>query len=252
MTRVRIVLLTVLIATCASAALLLHNLQKVSASDFKFQDRDRATDFHALGMVDRGRNTFRYDTFGDEDFWGGTLQIHQAIKGRKLGGVGPGVDPATALAVGLKVDEDALPQSVIRALKAGKINLKDPATTVTLLRLNAVVGLTGFFDHSGNLKSVGIQCALCHSTVDDSLAPGIGHRLDGWANRDLNVGAIIAAAPDLSVPAGMLHVTQDQLRQVLKSWGPGKFDAAAFLDGKSGPVLIPPAFGLAGVALQTY
>lgn len=150
MTRIRIVLFAVLIVACASAALLLHNLQKVSAADFKFQDNDRATDFRALGMVERGRNTFRYDTFGDQEFWGGTLQIHNAIKGQKLGGVGPGVDPATALAVGLKIDEDALPSSVIRALKAGKVNLKDPATTVTLLQLNAVIGLTGFFDHSGN------------------------------------------------------------------------------------------------------
>src|SRR5262249_14152539 len=129
MTRARIVLFTALVAACASAALLFHNLQKVSATDFKFEDRDHATDFHALGMVERGRNTFRYDTFGDQDFWGGTLQIHNAIKGQKLGGVGPGVDPATALAVGLKVDEDALPPSVIRALKTGKVNLKDPATT---------------------------------------------------------------------------------------------------------------------------
>ena len=222
MTRVRIVLLTVLIATCASAAWLLHNLQKVSASDFKFHDRDRATDFHALGMVDRGRNTFRFDTFGDEDFWGGTLQLHQAIKGQKLGGIGPGVSPATALAVGLKVDEDALPQSVIRALKAGKVNLKDPATTVTLLQLNAVVGLTGFFDHSGKLKSVGIQCALCHSTVDNSLAPGIGHRLDGWANRDLNVGAIVNLSPDLSSVAKVLNVDQGHRPHRLEQLGPRK------------------------------
>jgi hypothetical protein len=106
------VLFTVLIVTCASAAFLFHNLQKVSAFDDRFRDRDRATDFHALNMVERGRNTFRFDTFGDQDFWGGTLQLHQAIKGQKLGGVGPGVDPATALAVGLKVDEEALPPSV--------------------------------------------------------------------------------------------------------------------------------------------
>jgi len=258
MTRVRAVLFIALIAACASAALLLHNLQKVSASDLKFEDRDRAVDFHALGMIDRGRNTFRYDTFGDQDFWGGTLQLHQAIKGQKLGGVGPGVDPATALAVGLKVDEDALPRSVIRALRAGKLNLKDPATTVTLLQLNAVVGLTGFFDGSGNLQSVGIQCALCHSTVDNSLAPGIGRRLDGWANRDLDVGAIVNLSPDLNAVAKVLNVDQNTVRRVLASWGPGKFDAELFLDGKafngnkSAATLIPPAFGLAGVNLHTW
>ena len=177
--------------------------------------------------------TFRYATFGDQDFWGGTLKLHKAIEGQKLGGVGPGVDPATALAVGLKVDEDALPPSLIAALKAGKVNLKDPAVTVALLKLNAVLGITGFFDHSGNLKSVGIQCSLCHSTVDNSLAPGIGHRQDGWANRDLNVGAIVNLSPDLSSLAKVLNVDQATVRTVLKSWGPGKFDAELFMDGKA-------------------
>ena len=258
MTRVRAALLIASVAACVSAALFFQSLQMASANHFKFQNRDRATDFDALNMIERGRNTFRYDTFGDQDFWGGALHLHKAIKGQKLGGVGPGVDPATALAVGLKVDEDALPQSVIRALKAGQVNLKDPATTVTLLKLNAVVGLTGFFDHSGNLKSVGIQCALCHSTVDDSLAPGIGHRLDGWANRDLNVGAIVNLSPDLSPVAKLLNVDQNTVRTVLKSWGPGKFDAELLLDGKafngskSAATLLPPAFGLAGVNLHTW
>ncbi len=196
MSRIRVVLLTIITVTGTLVGFLLQHSQTVAASDYP--NRDRTVDLHALGMIDRGRNTFRYDTFGDEDFWGGTLQIHKAIEGRKLGGIGPGVDPATALAVGLKVDEAALPDSLIRFLKAGNVNLKDPAVTLALLKLNAVVGLTGFFDHSGNLKSVGIQCALCHSTVDNSLAPGIGHRLDGWANRDLNVGAIVNLSPDLS------------------------------------------------------
>jgi hypothetical protein len=228
----------------------------VSASDY--HNRDRAVDFHALGMIDRGRNTFRYDTFGDQDFWGGALQIHKAIEGQKLGGVGPGVDPETALAVGLKVDEDALPESLIRALKAGKVDLKDPAVTVALLKLNSVVGLTGFFDQSGNLKSVGIQCAICHSTVDNSLAPGIGRRLDGWANRDLNVGVIVNLSPDLSSVAKLLNVDEATVRAVLNSWGPGKFDAELFMDGKafngnkSAATLIPPAFGLAGVNLHTW
>jgi hypothetical protein len=135
--------------------------------------------------IDRGRQIFRFDTFGDQAWWGGELRLHQAIEGAKFGGVGPGVSPRTALAVGLKVDVDALPPTIIQALKHNQVNLDDPAVTLLLLKLNSVVGVTGFFNASGGLKSVGIQCALCHSTVDDSFAPGIGHRLDGWAAQDL-------------------------------------------------------------------
>jgi len=159
-------------------------------------------------MIAAGRKTFRFDTFGDEAFWGDTLRLHQAIEGAALGGVGPGVSPTTALAVGLKVDSDALPASVIQALKAGQLNLNDPGVTLALLKLNAVVGVTGFFNTDGTLKSVGIQCALCHSTVDNSLAPGIGRRLDGWANRDLNIGAIAALAPNLQPFADLLGTEQ--------------------------------------------
>lgn len=221
---------------------------------------DLKTSINASRMVDQGKSTFRFDTFGDQAFWGDTLKLHEAIEGAKLGGVGPGVSPATALAVGLKVDEDALPSSLVRALKAGKVNLNDPATTVALLKLNAVVGVTGFFDDDNRtLKSVGIQCALCHSTVDNAFAPGIGHRLDGWANRDLNVGAIVALAPNLQPFADLLGVDQATVRKVLNSWGPGHFDAElgfdgkAFRpDGKTAAVLIPPAFGLAGVNLHTW
>src|SRR5262249_10219910 len=140
---------------------------------------------HALETLDQGRQTFRFDTFGDEAFWGDTLKVHQAIEGAALGGVGPGVSPNAALAVGLQVDVDALPGSLTSDLKHGRVHLDDPAVTLALLKLNAVVGLTGFFSSDGKLQSVGIQCAICHSTVDDSFAPGIGHRLDGWANRDL-------------------------------------------------------------------
>lgn len=256
MIRVRFLLLGIMFAFLALSVWYVE--RSVSASNTHFANRDRATDFNALGMIERGRNTFRYDTFGDQDFWGGTLQIHKAIKGAKLGGVGPGVSPATALAVGLKVDQDVLPESLVRALKAGKINLSDPAVTVELLKLNSVIGLTGFFDRSGNLESVGIQCALCHSTVDNALAPGIGYRLDGWANRDLNVGAVVNLSPDLSSVAEILGVDQNTVRSVLNSWGPGKFDAEVFMDGKafnqgkSGATLIPPAFGLAGVNLHTW
>ena len=147
---------------------------------------------------------------------------------------------------------DALPPALIDQLRAGQVNLDDPATTLALLKLNAVVGLTGFFNQQGTLRAVGIQCAVCHSTVDNSLTPGIGHRLDGWANRDLNVGAIIALAPNLKPLADLLGTNQNTVRKVLNSWGPGKFDAELILDGKafrpdgtSAATLIPPAFGLA-------
>jgi hypothetical protein len=205
-----------------------------------------------------GRKAFRFDTFGDESFWGGMLKLHEAIEGIKLGGVGPGLSPQSALALGLKVDLEALPPQVVNALREGRINLNDPAVTVALLKLNAVVGITGFFT-GDKLESVGIQCALCHSRVDDALAPGIGRRLDGWANRDLNVGAIVALAPDLESIASLLGVDQATVRKVLRSWGPGKFDAELILDGKafrpdgkSAATLIPPAFGLAGVNLHTW
>ena len=220
---------------------------------------DRSIDNHARQFLAQGRQTFRFDTFGDEAFWGDTLKLHQAIEGAKLGGVGPGVSPATALAVGLKVDVDALPPTLITALQKGQVNLNDPATTLALLKLNSVVGLTGFFNEQGTLRGLGIQCALCHSTVDNSLAPGIGHRLDGWANRDLNVGAIISLAPDLTHFTDLLAVDANTVRTVLATWGPGCFDAeltkdgkALRPDGKRACTLIPPAFGLAGVNLHTW
>lgn len=237
---------------------------------------------NATTKVDNGRQTFRFDTFGDETFWGDTLKLHQAIEGAAHGGVGPGVSPATALSVGLKVDIDALPDNVRQELEHGRLNLNDPAVTLALLQLNAVVGVTGHFNADGSLKSVGIQCAFCHSTVDSAEPnlcfgaimpnPGtgcIGHRLDGWPNRDLNVGAIIALAPDLSVLASLLNASQDGVRTVLRTWGPGKFDAELALDGQAsnptqvtdgtvtgknvpGATLIPPAFGLGGVNLHTW
>jgi len=220
-------------------------------------------------LISKGKQIFRFDTFGDQDFWGGQLQLHQAIEGAQFGGIGPGVSPATALAVGLKVDVQALPDSLQNKLKKGQVNLNDPAVTLALLKLNAVVGITGFFNSDGSLSSIGIQCALCHSTVDDSFAPGIGKRLDGWANRDLNVGAIVALSPNLQPFADLLGTDQATVRSVLNSWGPGKFDAELVLDGKafspqqvtdgvvtgtnvSGATLIPPAFGLAGVNLHTW
>lgn len=245
-------------------------------------DKKDATAGNAVQLVAQGREVFRFDTFGDQAFWGDTLKLHQAIEGSGLGGVGPGVSPRTALTVGLKIDSDALPSNVLEQVKHGSLNLNDPAVTVQLLKFNAVVGITGFFDTGGMLKSIGIQCALCHSTVDQSQPalcagliqpnPGtgcIGHRLDGWPNRDLNVGSIIALAPDLTAVANLLSTTPAGVKTVLSSWGPGKFDAELFLDGKafnpqqvtdgsatgtnvSGAVLIPPAFGLGGVNLHTW
>ena len=194
---------------------------------------DRAIAAHSGDMLARGRDVFRYDTFGDEAFWGDALKLHQAIAGAKNGGVGPGVSPKTALSVGLKVDSDALPKSVVDGIKKGSIDLNDPATTIALLKLKAVVGVTGFLDGRGKLRSVGIQCAFCHSTVDDSFAPGIGHRRDGWPNRDLNVGAIVALSPDLSALSKLLGVDDATARKVLASWGPGRYDAELDQDGKA-------------------
>src|SRR5262249_24554002 len=153
---------------------------------------------------------------------------------------------------------EALPSDLEEGLRAGRVDLDDPNVTLDLLRLNAIVGLTGFPDDKGGLRSVGIQCALCHSTVDNSVAPGIGSRLDGWANRDLDIGAIAGNAPNLDPVASLLGVTQDEVRRTFRSWGPGKFDAQLILDGKAfrpdgkpAATLIPPAFGLAGVNLHT-
>ncbi|NUO53025.1 MAG: hypothetical protein HOV80_29615 [Polyangiaceae bacterium] len=209
--------------------------------------------------LERGRQIFRFDTFGSEVFWGDTIHLNQAIAGEANGGVGPGVSPNAALALGLKVDMDAIPADVAAAVQAGQVNLDDPATTVALIKLNAVVGITGIFDDAGTLSSMGIQCALCHSTVDDAFAPGVGHRLDGWPNRDLNVGAIVASAPDLSAFANLLEVDIPTVITVLNSWGPGKFDAELAFDGKAfrpdggtAATLIPPAFGQSGVNLHTY
>src|ERR1051326_8132190 len=222
-------------------------------------DADRRIDANARRMIDEGRRIFRYETFGDEAFWTDTLHLNRAIAGSKFGGVGDGVSPKTALSVGLKVDMDAVPADVAAALKAGRVNLDDPASTMLLLKANAVVGVTGRFDANGNMTSLGVQCAFCHSSVDDAFAAGIGHRRDGWPNRDLNVGAIVSLAPDLSAFTKLLGVDEATVKKVLASWGPGKFDAELNLDGKAfrpdgkpAATLIPPAYGMAGVNLHTW
>src|ERR1044072_3159819 len=234
----------------------------------KLRNFDAQIAANANEFMEEGRNTFRFDTFGDEAFWGGALQLQEAIKGASLGGVGPGISPSTALNLGLKVDVDSLPQPLINRLRQGRVDLNDPATTIALLKLDAVVGLKGFFQ-GDDLNSIGITCAVCHSTVDNSLTFGIGHRLDGWANRDLDVGKIIAAAPNLSPFTNLLGVSDATVRAVLNSWGPGKFDAELILDGKAfnpqqvtdgvvtgtnvpGATLIPNAFGLAGYNQHTW
>lgn len=276
------------VLTILAALLSLVALRSLAAQDSQGRSPHQdPTATNAVQLVSQGRDVFRFDTFGDEAFWGGVLQLHTAIEGAAAGGVGPGLSPKTALQLGLKVDADALPPNLLAQLQHGSVNLDDPAVTLMLLKLNAVVGLTGFFDLSGKLQSIGIQCALCHSTVDASRPelcsgvitpnPGtgcVGRRLDGWASRDLNVGAIVALAPDLSAFVTLLSVTQpgitqSDVRAVLNSWGPGKFDAELILDGKAfnaqqvtdgivtgthvpGATLIPPAFGLGGVNLHTW
>ncbi len=261
MTRaLRFLIATVAIVLVTAATVALRQVSSAA------QEQSRATGpfdstiaQNAQRMIEEGRRIFRYDTFGDEAFWGDQLKLHQAIVGQKLGGVGPGLSPKMALSLGLKVDADAVPPEMAAQIKAGKVDLNDPASTVALLKANAVVGVTAFLGSDGSARSVGIQCALCHSTVDDSFAPGIGHRLDGWPNRDLNVGEIVALAPTLKPFADLLGVDEAGVRKVLKSWGPGKYDAELVQDGKatgpqgrSGATVLPAAFGLAGVNLHTY
>ena len=188
-------------------------------------------------MLAAGQQVFRHETFGDEQFWSDTARMHEVIQ--------KSVSPTLALSVGLKVDAGAIPAEVAQAIKDGKVDLKAPATTVTLLKLNAVVGLKGTVEAVGgrdSLVRVGVTCALCHSTVDNSFAPGIGQRLDGWPNRDLNVGAIIALSPAISAAQ----------KAVYNSWGAGKYDPRYNFDGKSTPLVLPPAYGLADVKNETY
>jgi hypothetical protein len=250
-------------------------LALISALVFLAADNQTSQDFgpsffgsaegNSHQMIEQGRHTFRFDTFGDEAFWGGQLKLHETINH---------LTPRQALDLGLKVDSQALPPAVIDAIKNGKVNLNDPTVTLLLIKLKSVLGVVGFFNQNGTLKSVGLTCAICHSTVDNSIAPSIGKRIDGLANRDLNVGAIAASAPNLQPVVDLLRladpgITTDRVRAVLNSWGPGKFDAELFLDGKAfnpqqitngvvtgmhvpGATLLPNARGLAGHNLHTW
>lgn len=188
-------------------------------------------------LAAQGKHIFRFETFGDEAKWTDQLRMHEVIR--------TAVDPVTALKVGLKVDADALPPSLVNAIKDGRVDLNSPATTVALLKLDAVVGLRGTVESVGGvdtLTRVGITCALCHSTVDNSFSAGIGKRLDGWPNRDLDPGAIIALSPALDAAT----------KAVYNSWKAGKYDPRFNLDGLNKPAAIPPAFGLAGIHRITY
>jgi cytochrome c5 len=180
-------------------------------------------------LISDGQKVFRFDTFGDEQLWTDKLRLHEVVQ--------KSVDPTTALKVGLKVDAEKLPEGILK-----KVDLKSPATTVALLKMNAVVGLQATVDAKDQITRLGVTCALCHSTVDNSVMPGIGKRLDGWPNRDLNVGAIIALSPVLS----------EEQKKVYQSWGPGKYDPRYNRDGKNTPLVIPPAYGLAQIKNETY
>lgn len=217
-----------LLGACAAAAVLATACGGGANSDGAAEQ---------AALVEQGRQIFRHDTFGDEATWTDALRMHEVISAA--------VDPVTALSVGLKVDAQALPAAVVDGIRSGAIDLTRPATTIALLKLDAVVGLKGTVETVNGqdvLTRVGITCALCHSTVDNSFAPGIGQRLDGWPNRDLNPGAIIALSPALDATA----------RQVFNAWGKGKFDPRQNIDGLSKPVVIPPAYGLAGIHSVTF
>jgi hypothetical protein len=222
-------------------------------------DYDDATEAFAERTFDEGREVFRYDTFGSEAYWGDKLRLHEAILGEKQGGVGPGLTPKQALALGLKVDVEKLPRILGDAIRETAVMLENPQTTLALIKADAVVGVKGFFDEEGDLRSVGITCALCHSTVSNAFADGIGERLDGWPNRDLNVGAVVGLAPNLQAMASELGIELPELRRTIEAWGPGRYDAEFNQDGKgfrpdgsTAATVLPAAFGLAGVNLHTY
>jgi mono/diheme cytochrome c family protein len=219
---------------CIALAATVVTLLASCGRDGPTEPRERALD---PALVAAGKEIFRFDTFGDEQFWTDTLRMHEVIQRV--------VTPAVALSVGLKVDSDALPPEVKTALAGAQVDLNSTATTLALLKLNAVVGVKGEVQTVGGrdtLVRVGITCALCHSTVDNSFADGIGRRQDGWPNTTLNPGAIIALSPALS----------EAQKAVYNSWGPGRYDPRFNFDGQSTPLVLPPAYGLLGVDKETF
>ena len=209
---------------CACLATLTSGCSEAPAANLGTQQSSRLSP----ATIAEGQRIFRYDTFGDEQLWTDRLRMHEVVQT---------IDPLTALVVGLKVDADALPPGILDS-----VDLEDPATTVALLKLNAVVGVQASVDADNRITRLGITCALCHSTVDDSVLPGIGHRLDGWPNLDLDPGRIIALSPALS----------EETKAVYNSWGPGKYDPRFNIDGLSTPLVLPPAYGLHGIRNETY
>ena len=247
------VLSSTFLIQCKTTKVDTRNTADLSGDPDDFND---AIEKNMKEMFDKGKAVFRFETFGDEAFWSDQLQLHKAIADDKHGGNGKGITPQQALDAGLKVDLAVLPRFLRRRIRQGKF-LDDPWVTLQLIKINAVLGVVGKFDGSGNLVSVGLTCASCHSTVSDT--SGIGKRLDGWPNRDLNVGAIISMAPNLQPIANLLNADTATVKKVLASWGPGKYDAELNLDGKAfrpdgkpAATLIPEAFGHAGHNLHTW
>ena len=253
-----VVLALLTVSSCVNAPRDVQTNTAVSAEKREPVSWSHEIDANSDRLLREGREIFRYDTFGSEDFWGAKLRLHEAIAGEAHGGVGPGVTAHQALQLGLKVDVARLPSILVEAIRGGHVSLEKVDTTLELLRADAVVGVKAHFEGK-RIVSIGLTCAFCHSTVDDSLAHGIGRRLDGWPNRDLDVGMIASIAPDLRPLQDLLGADRATVVKVLRSWGPGRYDAeldkdgkAMRPDGKSGPTLIPAAFGLAGVNLHTY
>src|SRR6266540_1701527 len=244
-------LISIAFIQCKNTKSAERNTEDISGNPNAFEQSIKD---NAENMLEKGKAVFRFETFNDEAFWTDKLHLEKAIEGDKHGGIGKGLSPKAALDAGLKVDLGVLPRFMRKQIREG---FDDPKVTLTLIKLNAVLGVVGKFNDDGSLKSIGITCAVCHSTVNDST--GIGKRLDGWPNRDLNVGAIISMAPNLSVYTKLLEVDEGTLKKVLASWGPCKFDAELNLDGKamrpdgkSAATLIPEAFGHAGHNLHTW
>ena len=253
----RVAIVALLAAACSSPAPK-ETPQNPAVKEAPAESYQKSVDDNARKMLDEGRKVFRFDTFGSEAFFGGQLRLHEVIAGEKHGGIGKGVTPRDALGLGLRVDFGSIPAALGDVIKAHTLSFDDPENTIALLKHDAVVGVKATFE-GDRMTTMGITCAFCHSTTDDNFGKGIGRRLDGWPNRDLDVGKIVSLAPNLKPISELLQVDIDTVKKVLLSWGPGKFDAELNIDGKAfrpdgkpAATLLPAAFGLAGVNLHTY